>query len=117
MRRTLLSTKLVEVGLDRPAAVIVLDGVRVVAQRDETMSLIVDTRVRSIREVLDVVLDTCAVADISVVDPPLEDVIAQIYETASTCPRGSWRSLVNDFEVSDAALLGLAAIVFAAWPP
>ena len=47
-------------------------------------SLIVDTRVRSIREVLDVVLDTCAVADISVVDPPLEDVIAQIYEKATT---------------------------------
>jgi hypothetical protein len=29
--------------------------------------------------VLDVVLDTWAVADISVVDPPLEEVIAQIY--------------------------------------
>ena len=84
MRRTLLSTKLVEVGLERPAAPLVLDGVRVVAQSNESMSLIVDTRVRSIRDVLDVVLDTCAVADISVVDPPLEDVIAQIYELAPT---------------------------------
>ena len=81
MRRTLLSTKLVEVGLDRAAAPLVLDGVRVVAQSNESMSLIVDTRLRSIRDVLDIVLDTCAVADMSVVDPPLEDVIAQIYET------------------------------------
>jgi ABC-2 type transport system ATP-binding protein len=82
MRRTLLSTKLVEVGLDRPAAPLVLDGVRVAEQRDDALSLIVDTRVRSIREVLDAVLDSCVVVDISVVDPPLEDVIAQIYEAA-----------------------------------
>jgi ABC-2 type transport system ATP-binding protein len=82
MRRTLLAIKLVEVGLDRPAVPITLDGVRVVAHRDDAMSLIVDTRRRSIREVLDMVLDTCAVADISVVDPPLEDVITQIYATA-----------------------------------
>jgi len=82
MRRTLLAIKLVEVGLERPAAAIVLDGVRVVAHSDEAMSLIVDTRRRSIREVLDMVLDSCAVADISVVDPPLEDVITQIYATA-----------------------------------
>jgi ABC-2 type transport system ATP-binding protein len=82
MRRTLLSTKLVEVGLERPAATLALAGVRVVAQRDDALSLIVDTRVRTIREVLDAVLDSCTVADISVVDPPLEDVIAQIYEAA-----------------------------------
>ena len=82
MRRTLLAIKLVEVGLDRPAAPITLDGVREVAHSDDAMSLIVDTRRRSIREVLDMVLDTCAVADISVVDPPLEDVITQIYATA-----------------------------------
>ena len=82
MRRTLLSTKMVEVGLECPAPPLVFDGVRVVAQSNESMSLIVDTRVRSIREVLDLVLDTCAVADISVIDPPLEDVIAQIYELA-----------------------------------
>ena len=82
MRRTLLAIKLVEVGLERPAAAIVLDGVRVVAHSDEAMRLIVDTRRRAIREVLDVVLDSCAVADISVVDPPLEDVITQIYATA-----------------------------------
>ena len=84
MRRTLLAIKLVEVGLDRPAAPITLDGVRVVAHSDDALSLIVDTRRRSIREVLDMVLDTCAVADISVVDPPLEDVITQIYATAPT---------------------------------
>ena len=82
MRRTLMAIKLVEVGLYRPAAPITLDGVRVVAHSDDAMSLIVDTRRRSIREVLDMVLDTCAVADISVVDPPLQDVITQIYAAA-----------------------------------
>ena len=44
------------------------------------MRLVVDTDRTSIRDVLDELLDGPAVADISVVDPPLEQVIAEIYE-------------------------------------
>jgi ABC-2 type transport system ATP-binding protein len=79
MRRTLLATKLVDVGLAAPVASIDIDGVTVVEHTATLARLVVDTRRRAVREVLDVVLDTWAVADISVVDPPLEEVIAQIY--------------------------------------
>jgi len=41
---------------------------------------VVDTRRLSVREVLDELLDNHAIADISVVDPPLEQVISEIYE-------------------------------------
>ena len=41
--------------------------------------LVVDTERRSVREVLDELLDAHEVDDISVVDPPLEDVIGRIY--------------------------------------
>jgi ABC-type uncharacterized transport system ATPase subunit len=42
-------------------------------------ALVVDTRRQSVRAVLDGLLDGYAIADISVVDPPLEQVISEIY--------------------------------------
>ncbi len=79
MRRALLATKLVEVGLGQPMRPLVLDGVTVVEQTATGMKLVVDTSATSIRAVLDALLDGPSVADISVVDPPLEQVIAEIY--------------------------------------
>ncbi len=79
MRRALLSTKLVEVGLSRPAPAPALAGVTVLEHTETTMKLVVDTVTTSIRHVLDDLLDGLPVADISVVDPPLEQVIASIY--------------------------------------
>ena len=85
MRRTLLATKLIEVGLEQPGPVPAIAGVTVVEHGPTTLRLVVDTTVRSVRDVLDTLLDDYRVADISVVDPPLEQVIAEIY----TAPRGS----------------------------
>lgn len=82
LRRNLLSTKLVDVGLERPSPALDLDGVLVVEHSHSRLQLSVDTGRTSIRTVLDTVLDRCAVNDISVVDPPLEQVIAQIYVDA-----------------------------------
>jgi len=79
LRRTLLATKLVEVGLSAPVPVPDFDGVTVLEHSPTAARLAVDTNRRSVRDVLDVLLDTWPVADISVVDPPLEDVIAEIY--------------------------------------
>jgi ABC-2 type transport system ATP-binding protein len=79
MRRTMLSTKLVDVGLERAGAPLDLEGVTVVSCDPTSAQLSVDTSRTSIREVLGKVLDTWSVSDISVVDPPLEQVIAEIY--------------------------------------
>jgi ABC-2 type transport system ATP-binding protein len=79
MRRTMLSTKLVDVGLERPGPPLDLDGVTVLEQGESSARLTVDTGRTSIREVLGRVLDTWPVSDISVTDPPLEQVIAEIY--------------------------------------
>jgi ABC-2 type transport system ATP-binding protein len=80
MRRTLLATKLVEVGLAEPVGPPDLPGVSVVEHSDSSLRLVVDTDRTSIRDVLDVLLVGRSVADISVVDPPLEQVIAEIYD-------------------------------------
>ena len=79
MRRTLLATKLIEVALAEPATPPELTGVTVVETDASTMKLVVDTARRPVREVLDVLLAKLAVIDISVTDPPLEQVIAEIY--------------------------------------
>ena len=79
LKRSALTTKLVEIRFDTPPPALDLDGVEVVKSSSEGYKLAVDTRRRSIREVLDELLDHHPVADISVVDPPLEDVIARIY--------------------------------------
>jgi ABC-2 type transport system ATP-binding protein len=84
MRRALLATKLVEVGLAQPAPPLHLPGVDVLEQTDAKAELVVDTTATSIRAVLDTLLATTAVADISVTDPPLEQVIAEIYRQPQT---------------------------------
>ena len=83
MRRTLLATKLVELSLESPVEGVVLDNlddITIVEHTPTTMRLVVDTSQRSVREVVDALLDSCSVADLSVLDPPLEQVIAEIYE-------------------------------------
>jgi ABC-2 type transport system ATP-binding protein len=80
MRRSLLQTKLLEVRFEEPPGPLALDGVQVTSESDTVYGLVVDTRRSSVREVLDELLDAYAIADISVVDPPLEQVISEIYE-------------------------------------
>ena len=80
MRRSLLQTKLLEVRFEEPPGALVLDGVQVTSESETVYGLVVDTRRSSVREVLDELLDAYAIADISVVDPPLEQVISEIYE-------------------------------------
>jgi len=83
MRRTLLSTKLIEVGLGQPVAAPTRAGVTVVEHSDVVLRLVVDTTATSVRTVLDDILTGPSVVDVSVVDPPLEQVIAEIYERPS----------------------------------
>ena len=80
MRRSLLSTKLIEVGLQHPVAAFALEGVATVAHDQHLLRLSVDTSKIAIRDALHAVLDVAGVADITVLDPPLEQVIAEIYE-------------------------------------
>jgi ABC-2 type transport system ATP-binding protein len=84
MRRTLLATKLVELTLDHPVETFHVDGATVTEHTPTTMTLVVDTRQRNTRQVVDALLDALPVSDLSIVDPPLEQVIAEIYESPRT---------------------------------
>ncbi|HYP23788.1 MAG TPA: ATP-binding cassette domain-containing protein [Actinomycetota bacterium] len=80
MRRSLLRTKLLEVRFDDRVDDLAVEGAEVVKGSGTGYKLRVDTDRRPIRHVLDDLLDRYHVADISVLDPPLEDVITEIYE-------------------------------------
>jgi ABC-2 type transport system ATP-binding protein len=80
MRRSLLARKLVEVRFERAPGDVDVEAVEVVKATDTGYKLVVDTTVRPVRDVLDDLLDRYPVADISVLDPPMEEVIASIYE-------------------------------------
>lgn len=80
MRRSLLRTKLLEVRFEGHVDGVAVEGAEVVKGSGAGYKLRVDTDLRPIRHVLDDLLDRYDVADISVLDPPLEDVITEIYE-------------------------------------
>ncbi len=83
LRTSLLSTKLVDVRFERSPGELILDGMTVLARTETSAELRIDTRVQSVRAVLDTLMNTGLVADMSITDPPLEDVIAQIYGAPS----------------------------------
>lgn len=80
MRRSLLATKLIEVSFDGPPDSLELAGVMEVERSDTSLRLSVDTSVTPVRKVVDLLLERTDVGDLSIVDPPLEEVIAGIYE-------------------------------------
>ncbi len=80
MRRSMMATKIVEVALTSAMAAPNLAGVVILEQSDTAMKLSVDTSKTPVREVLDHLLTGTSVSDLTVVDPPLEEVIASIYE-------------------------------------
>jgi ABC-2 type transport system ATP-binding protein len=81
MRTSLLSSKVIEVALTSPIRPELPTGAVVIAHTDTSMKINVDTSATSVRSVLDVLLEGREVSDITVVDPPLEQVIAEIYES------------------------------------
>lgn len=80
MRRSILSTKLIEVSLEHAIGDVAFEGVTVTEQSPSTLKLIVDTSRRPVRGVVDELLASLPVSDLSIVDPPLEQIIGSIYD-------------------------------------
>jgi ABC-2 type transport system ATP-binding protein len=79
MRRALLGTKMLDVRFEQPPGTIDVEGARLVKLSGAGAKLEVDTSRRPIRSVLDDLLDRYDVVDISVADPPLEEIVSHIY--------------------------------------
>jgi len=78
MRRALMGTKMVDVRFEHPPQTVEIEGARLVKLTGAGAKLVVDSE-RPIRAVLDDLLDRYRVVDISVSDPPLEEIVSHIY--------------------------------------
>lgn len=79
VRRKLLGAKVISAKFQDLPDLLVLDGVTVLERTSYAMKLEVDTETIDIDRVTSAILKAGRVADITIEDPPLEDVIAHIY--------------------------------------
>jgi ABC-2 type transport system ATP-binding protein len=83
MRRHYLSEKILSVKFQSlPEAIAWPAGVTAMKATDYALKLQVDTRIISIETVISLILQAGSVADIAIEDPPLDTVIAHIYNQA-----------------------------------
>jgi ABC-2 type transport system ATP-binding protein len=83
MRRRYLNSKILSVRFAVPPSRIDLPGVTTLKSTEYALKLNVDTSVAPIESVMVEVLKAGSVADIAIEDPPLEEVIAHIYNETS----------------------------------
>lgn len=79
MRRALINTKIVDVRFSVPPGPLAVAGAEVAKLSELGAKLVVDTNEHPIRVVLDHLLERYPVVDISVTDPPLEEIVSHIY--------------------------------------
>lgn len=80
MKREYLTYKTVELRLRETCALPPLPGVRVLKQTEHGLKLNVDTSVIGIEEVLGQLVACCKIGDVTIEDPPMEEIITKIYE-------------------------------------
>jgi ABC-2 type transport system ATP-binding protein len=74
-----LKKKIVDLRLAQAAPALEIPGVKVMKSKETGLKLEVDTSLCAIDQVIALILKECEVLDISISDPPLEDIIAAIY--------------------------------------
>jgi ABC-2 type transport system ATP-binding protein len=79
LKQTFLRSKRIELKLLEPVADFVLPGVTVVRHDDYELVVDVDTSVQPIEVAVARLIAAARVADVSIEDPPLEDIIAAMY--------------------------------------
>jgi ABC-2 type transport system ATP-binding protein len=92
MRRDYFGSKILRVIFHEQPLAVNLDGVRVISADEYSLELEVDIRSMPIQKVINAVLEAGSVADITIEDPPLEEIIAHIYGTESNSVQNGVRS-------------------------
>lgn len=88
LRRQFISAKVIELKLAEAGCEFDLPGVRVVRREDFALTLEVDTAVQSIEVVIARIVAQCRVEDVTISNPPLEEIIAAIYGRGPTNAEG-----------------------------
>lgn len=79
LKKDFLTHKTVHLKLKQPAESFALEGAEVLKSKGNGLKLSVDTSLASIESVLSLVIDRYGIEDVTVEDPPMEDIIGHIY--------------------------------------
>jgi ABC-2 type transport system ATP-binding protein len=80
LRKSFLNKKVISVYLKKPAKVFSMRGVKIIKSSKEEVRLEVDTKVAEIQHVLTKVSAHYDIEDIEVTDPPIEEIIEEMYK-------------------------------------
>lgn len=83
LKRRYLKTKVVSARLAQPIQGFTAPGVKVLKQREHGIKLQVDTTLTSVETVISQLMAMVSLPDITITDPPLEEVIQAIYQGRS----------------------------------
>lgn len=75
-----LGKKLISIKTENNFNIPQIEGVSILKQKDYSAKLEVDTKLNSIKDIIDTIVSTNNVLDITIDDIPLEEVIGQIYK-------------------------------------
>jgi ABC-2 type transport system ATP-binding protein len=89
LRRDFLATKVIDLVLADRAAPVEYAGVRCVMDGEYRMRLEIDSRRQQVDLIVAHLVSRLPVADITISDPPMEEVIAEIYRRGAEGPRPS----------------------------
>ncbi len=98
LKRRFFHSKLLSLRVREPPATrdeVAIPGVEVLKLKGPGLKLQVDLRAASIESVLGAVMTRYGIEDVTIKDPPLEDVIAAIYGTGDGEPGGSGQELTT----------------------
>ena len=79
VRRQYLSSRILRIQFQEQAGCFDLPGARLIQKSGYELKLELDTSITPIPQAIETIFKAAPVADISVEDPPLEEVIARIY--------------------------------------
>lgn len=81
LRSGYISEKLITLALKEEAVELDISGVRVIERKPHQLMVAVDTKLTSVELVLQHLMKQSSMIDITVEDPPMEDIIKKIYAT------------------------------------
>lgn len=74
-----LGKKIISVKTENPIDIKQIEGINVLKQKDYSAKIEVDTKINSIKDIIDYIVTTNTILDITIDDIPLEEVISELY--------------------------------------
>lgn len=79
LKYNFLGKKIISVKTENPIEIKHIEGINVLKQKDYSAKIEIDTKINSIKDIIDYLVENNTIIDITIDDIPLEEVISEIY--------------------------------------